>query len=71
MADNDSLNNFYTVAEAGLKSAFGANLALTAQVTASSESVTQGRMRAVDGIVSGGDLTRTTAAGAIALLLKK
>ncbi|MGH8733168.1 MAG: DUF7402 domain-containing protein, partial [Burkholderiales bacterium] len=32
---------------------FGANLALAAQVSASSESVSQGRMRAVDGIVDG------------------
>ena len=32
---------------------FGANLAMTAQVTASSESTAQGRMRAVDGFVDG------------------
>ena len=32
VADNDSLNNFYTVAEAGLKSAVGANLALARRV---------------------------------------
>ncbi|HEX4816663.1 MAG TPA: ABC transporter substrate-binding protein [Nonomuraea sp.] len=32
VADNDSLNNFYTVAEAGLKSAFGANLALARRI---------------------------------------
>ena len=32
VADNDSLNNFYMVAEAGLKSAVGANLALARRV---------------------------------------
>ena len=32
---------------------FGANLAITAQVTASSENISQGRMRAVDGLVDG------------------
>jgi branched-chain amino acid transport system substrate-binding protein len=32
VADNDSLNNFYTVAEAGLKSAVGANLVLARRV---------------------------------------
>jgi len=32
---------------------FGANLALTAQVSTSSENVSQGRMRAVDGVIDG------------------
>ena len=40
-------NEFFWVSD------FGNNLSLTAQVTASSESVSQGRMRAVDGIVDG------------------
>jgi len=40
-------NEFFWVSD------FGRNLSLTAQVTASSESVSQGRMRAVDGIVDG------------------
>lgn len=32
VADNDSLNNFYTIAEAGMKSAFGGNLALARRI---------------------------------------
>jgi LmbE family N-acetylglucosaminyl deacetylase len=50
---NPHLLSFARKDEGFWVSDFGANLALTAQVTASSESVTQGRMRAVDGIVSG------------------
>jgi LmbE family N-acetylglucosaminyl deacetylase len=57
---NAHLLSFARKDESYWVSDFGANLAITAQVTASSENVGQGRMRAVDGIVDGAfhDATR-------------
>ena len=52
-AVNDWLRSFARKDEFFWLNDFGANLAMTAQVTASSESTSQGRMRAVDGFVDG------------------